>query len=75
MNLLPLKYLRKSKGSKSNSASMGSLLACMNLIRINRSHVVFMYLSRKPRLGMPLNMRSDDLDICVVWWDLPGVEH
>jgi len=31
-----------------------------------RSHNVFMYLEGKPKLGMPLNMRNDDLDTYMV---------
>lgn len=42
--MLAFKYLRKNEGSKSHSAPPGSLVECMNLIRNNRSHDVFMYL-------------------------------
>lgn len=72
--MLPFKYLRKNEGSKSHSAATSSLVECMNLIRNDRSYDVFMYLRGKLRLGMPLNMRNDDLDICTVWRDLPRME-
>lgn len=72
--MLPFKYLRKNEDSKSHSAPTSSLLECMNLIRNNRSHDIFIYLRGKPRLGMPLNMRNDDLDVCTVRQDLPRME-